>query len=94
MMGSELQHSDIKFVESLSNTSSNVVVYSSREQHMREDRQYGYEAQNMYTRMSKDFYTLNSKVKLVRAFEQMWQICNNISDKNFIYTVSKTNWLL
>jgi hypothetical protein len=34
--------------------------------------------------MSKDFYSLNSKVKIGQAFEQMWMLANNINDKSFV----------
>lgn len=95
VMDQEIQRSDIQLVLALAQKTGNVQIYSSREQQMKEDRQYGYERQSQYLKMTKDFYQLNSKVKLVRAFEQMWMISNNISqDKNFIYTYTKTNWLL
>jgi len=52
---------------------------------MKEDRQYGYETKSLYPNMVKDFYTLNSKVKLVRAFELIWQLSNNNNEKNYVY---------
>jgi hypothetical protein len=59
------------------------VVVSARDQQSGEDRNYGYESTKSYKHIEKQFYGLASKVKMVRSFEQVWMICNNIQEKNF-----------
>lgn len=61
---------------------------------MKEDTVYGFEQTSKYPKINKDFYSLNSKVKLLRSFEQMWMLAYNIPDKNFVASYTKTNWLL
>jgi len=82
-------------MEALSKQTGQLLIYSSREQQSRtEDRQYGYESTKLYKNIDKQFYSLCSKVKLVRSFEQVWMISNAINDKSFATTFVKTKWPL
>lgn len=93
-MESDLIKDDVALLQLLTGSSGQLVVVSARDQQSREERQHGYESGKTYKNIEKQFYSLASRVKLVRSFEQVWQICNNISDKNFITQVLKTKWPL
>ena len=47
----------------------------------------------MYSkRVARTFYHLSNKNKIVRAFESVWTICNNIPGQNFMSSYFKTGW--
>ena len=57
-----------------------------------DDTKYGYESRQFYKNVETQFYNINSKVKLTRAFEQVWQLTNNIQGKNIVPNFLKTKW--
>jgi len=70
-IGSEEQKEDIALISKLgSNKDQKLQIYSARDQSTRtEDTQFGFETTQTYKNIEKHFYSLSSKVKLVRAFE-------------------------
>lgn len=74
-----------------------ILLYSARDKLEPEnERSYGYEKKRFYKDLDFDrvHYNFPSKTKLVRAFEQMWQVTNNIPEKNFVKTANQTRWTL
>ena len=80
-------------IDELQKQAGTLDVYSAREQTIgAAERNYGYESAQFYKKIEKHFFALSSKVKMVRAFEQVWQLTNNIQDKNFMTMYIKTKW--
>lgn len=84
---------DKALLESICSPDCKLIIYTAREMANRtDDRQYGYESSQVYKNVEKKFYTIYSKVKLTRSFEQVWQLTNNIQEKNIIPCFIKTKW--
>ena len=55
------------------NDKRKVVIFSARDPQTRsEERAFGYEMKQQYKNIDKNFYSLYSKVRLQRSFEQVW----------------------
>ena len=97
-INSEQQKFDVKVLNALlADCNGLLSVYSAREQQIKtEEKPYGYESSKTYNyKIDKQFYSLASKSKLLRSFEQTWVLCNNISsEKHFATQLTKTKWLL
>ena len=66
-----------------------MVIYTAREGI---EDQNAYESTKSYKNINKRFYSLCHKNNLVRAFEYVWAISNNIQDGKFINNFVKTKW--
>jgi len=84
---------DKHLLDNMCNKNCKLIIYTAREMTNRtDDRQYGYESSQFYKNVEKKFYSLCSKVKLTRSFEQVWQLTNNIQEKNIVSCYVKTKW--
>lgn len=75
--------------------SKKLKIYSARDQNLKsEERQFCYESVKHYKGININYYSLHSKVKLLKAYEQMFQMANIISsEKHLVQMVTKTNWM-
>ena len=84
---------DIYLYEKLGAKDNKLIIYSAREaSNPSEEKNYGYESRKFYKNLQVVYYNFPSKYKLVRSFEQVWQVTNNITDKGFISKINGTKW--
>ena len=59
----------MQFLQVSKGKQADLVVYSSRDAQMTEEKQYGYESLKTHKNIQIHFYGLSSKFKLLRSFE-------------------------
>lgn len=93
MMNKEQLFDDIQFLKQLAAMTGRLIIYNHRDSTTQSsERNYGYESKKFYQDIDKIYYQFPSKSKLVRAFEQMWQLTNNIPEKGFVKTANNIKW--